>query len=110
MFHRLFKNLDFRQKYSAAHRIQFNSLLSASGNPNETPSLVFDILLPDSRQQERVFVTVLVELIQPLDRTMQNWIHMFRQITRRPHSNNDFGKKGADFLRMFADGSFPVIC
>ena len=43
MFHRLSKHLEFRQKYSAARRI-FNSLL-VFGYPDETLSLVFDILL-----------------------------------------------------------------
>ena len=44
VFHRLSKHIEFRQKYSAARHI-FNSLLGV-GNPDETPSLVFDILLP----------------------------------------------------------------
>ena len=43
MFHRLSKNLEFRQKYSAARRI-FNSVLGF-GYTDETLSLVFDILL-----------------------------------------------------------------
>ena len=40
MFHRLSKHLEFRQKYSAAARRIFNSLLGVSGYPNETVSLV----------------------------------------------------------------------
>ena len=43
VFQRLSKHLEFRQKYSAARRI-FNSLLGV-GYPNETSSLVLDVLL-----------------------------------------------------------------
>ena len=39
------KNLEVRQKYSAAHRI-FNSLLGVSSG-DETLHLMFDILLPE---------------------------------------------------------------
>ena len=40
----VYKHLEYRQKYSAERRI-FNSLLGVSGYPDETLSLVFDILL-----------------------------------------------------------------
>ena len=43
VFHRLSKHLKFRQKYPAAHQI-FNSLSLVFGYPNETLSLVFDII------------------------------------------------------------------
>ena len=43
MFYRLFKHLEFRQKYSAAPLI-FNSLLGVFDMPMKN-SLVFDILL-----------------------------------------------------------------
>ena len=44
MFHRLYPNLKFRQKNCTARRI-FNFLLGF-GHPDETLSLVFDILRP----------------------------------------------------------------
>ena len=42
LFHQLSKHLEFRQKYSATRRI--STLFSAFGYPDETLSLVFDIL------------------------------------------------------------------
>ena len=43
-FHRLSKYLEFRQKYSAAHRV-FNSVLGVrTYHPDETLSLVFDCI------------------------------------------------------------------
>ena len=47
VFHRLPKQLEFRQKYSAACRI-FNSL-----RPDETLSLVFDILPPAAKVEQK---------------------------------------------------------
>ena len=44
MFHRPSKHLEFRQKYSAARRNNL-TLFSVFGYPDETLSLVFDILL-----------------------------------------------------------------
>ena len=61
VFHRLSKHLEFRQKYSFARRI-FNSLLGVwIGYPDETLSLVFDILRGRvKRQQNNPFYRIWI--------------------------------------------------